>query len=224
MSASNIFPGAPLREAPNPTGYPQIPSLTSLQYGLQETLTDLLADRPKLEKGLDQMLELLNLMVAGGGAEQIARTMAAATQLPGEDVRSEGAAVRDPRPAAAPASPTSIRPPTALPPVLEQAGSDAECRRPAGRWGRTRRWHGPCADLRGKPRRPRELSDQLSTLVAQTRAPVVGFAQSGLPSLQGLIQDMDRAVSEVSRTVRDLRQNPSQFLLGDPAAQGVKLQ
>ena len=53
----------------------------SLQYGLQETLTNLLADRPKIEKGLDQMLELLNIMVAGGGAEQITRAMAAATQL-----------------------------------------------------------------------------------------------------------------------------------------------
>ena len=28
----NIFPGTPLREAPNPTDYPQIPSLPSLQY------------------------------------------------------------------------------------------------------------------------------------------------------------------------------------------------
>ena len=35
---------------------------------------------------------------------------------------------------------------------------------------------------------------------------------------------MDRAVGEVSRTVRDLRQDPSRFLLGDPAAEGVKLQ
>ena len=35
---------------------------------------------------------------------------------------------------------------------------------------------------------------------------------------------MDRAVGEISRTVRDLRQNPSQFLLGDPGSQGVKLQ
>ena len=80
------------------------------------------------------------------------------------------------------------------------------------------------ADLQASLADLRQLGDQLSTLVAQTRAPVAAFAQTGLPSLQGLIQDMDRAVSEVSRTVRDLRQNPSQFLLGDPASQGVKLQ
>ena len=61
-------------------------------------------------------------------------------------------------------------------------------------------------------------------MVSQIRTPVVGFAQGGLPELQGLIQDLDRAVGEVSRTVRDLRQDPARFLLGDPAAQGVKLQ
>ena len=80
------------------------------------------------------------------------------------------------------------------------------------------------ADLQASLAVLRQLGDQLSTLMVQTRAPVAAFAQSGLPSLQGLIQDMDRAVGEISRTVRDLRQNPSQFLLGDPGSQGVKLQ
>ena len=70
----------------------------------------------------------------------------------------------------------------------------------------------------------RKLGDQLGTVVSQARAPVVGFAQSGLPDLQGLIKDMDRTVGEINRTVRDLRQDPERFLLGDPAAEGVKLQ
>ncbi len=188
-----------------------------------ETLTDLLADRPKIEKGLDQMLELLNLMVAGGGAEQVTRTMARGDAAPGEDVRSAGAAVRDPRPAAAPASPTSIRPPR-------------RCRRsssrPVRRWVRSTTWPW------GR-KRPSHVPSPICRQASPTCAGWAtscrrwwhrpghrwsAFAQTGLPSLQGLIQDMDRAVSEVSRTVRDLRQNPSQFLLGDPAAQGVKLQ
>jgi hypothetical protein len=61
------------------------------------------------------------------------------------------------------------------------------------------------------------------TILGQTRAPVVGFAQSGLPELQGLLQDAERAVGELSRTVRDFRQDPERFLLGDRAAEGVKL-
>jgi hypothetical protein len=80
------------------------------------------------------------------------------------------------------------------------------------------------ADLQASLSDLRRLGDDVSTLLAQTRAPVAAFAQTGLPNLQGLIQDMDRAVSEISRTVRDLRQNPSRFFLGDPASEGVKLQ
>ena len=218
----NIMPGEPLREAPNPTGYPQIPSLTSLQYGLQETLTDLLADRPKIEKGLDQMLELLNLMVAGGGAEQVTRAMAAATQLLEKMSDPQGPFFEtlDRLP---PLIANLDQTAKALPPVLEQAGQTLGAVNqlavgPEAPVTRT------LADLQASLADLRRLGDQLATLVAQTRAPVAAFAQTGLPSLQGLIQDMDRAVSEVSRTVRDLRQNPSQFLLGDPAAQGVKLQ
>ena len=70
----------------------------------------------------------------------------------------------------------------------------------------------------------RTLAEQLATMVSQVRPPVVGFAQSGLPELRGLIQDANRAISEISRTVRDIRQDPAQFLLSDPAAQGVRLQ
>jgi ABC-type transporter Mla subunit MlaD len=70
----------------------------------------------------------------------------------------------------------------------------------------------------------RKLGDELVSVVGQARAPVVGFAQTGLPELQGLIKDMDRTVGEINRTVRDLRQDPERFLLGDPAAQGVRLQ
>jgi ABC-type transporter Mla subunit MlaD len=80
------------------------------------------------------------------------------------------------------------------------------------------------ADLQASLADLRKLGGQVSTLVSQTRAPVAAFAQSGLPSLQGLIQDMDRTVGEISRTVRDLRQDPERFLLGDPASQGVRLQ
>ena len=57
----NIFPGTPIREVPNTDRL----SLRSPRYlrcrsGLQQTLSDLVANRPKLAKGIDQMLELLN--------------------------------------------------------------------------------------------------------------------------------------------------------------------
>lgn len=218
----NIIPDTPAVEVTNATGYPQIPSLPSLQYGVQQTLSNLLADRPKLEQGLDQMLELLNIMVAGGGAEQITRTAAAATQLLEKLADPQGPLFQtlDGLP---PLMADAGRAAAAAPPLMAQvdrtlqtvngltAGPDAPVAQ-------------TLAELRASLADLRQLGDQLSTLMAQTRAPVTAFAQTGLPSLQGLIQDMDRAVGEISRAVRDLRQNPTRFLLGDPASQGVRLQ
>ena len=80
------------------------------------------------------------------------------------------------------------------------------------------------ADLQATLVATKKLSGQLTTILGQTRAPLVGFAQSGLPELQGVIHDADRAVGELSRTIRDFRQDPERFLLGDQAAEGVKLQ
>jgi paraquat-inducible protein B len=218
----NITPGTTAHEAANSTGYPQIPSIPSLQTGLQETLNDMLADRPKLEKGLNQMLELLNIMVAGGGAQQITQMMAAASQLLGRLSDPKGPLFQalDGLP---PLLANLNNAATALPPVLDRAGQTLEAVNgltvgPEAPIART------MADLQASLADLRKLANQLATLVSQTRAPVVAFAQMGLPSLQGLIQDMDRAVSEISWTVRDLRQNPSRFLLGDPASQGVRLQ
>ncbi|MGD9507672.1 MAG: MlaD family protein [Geminicoccaceae bacterium] len=218
----NLDPDTPAVEVTNATGYPQIPSLPSLQYGLQQTLNNLLADRPKIEKGLDQTLELLNLMVAGGGAEQITRTMAAATQLLEKLSDPQGSLFKtldglpplmeDVGRAAAAAPPLMVEVDQTLRTVNGlTAGPDAPVAR-------------TLADLQASLADLRKLGNQLSALVAQTRAPVAAFAQTGLPSLQGLIQDMDRAVGEISRTVRDLRQNPARFLLGDPASEGVRLQ
>ncbi len=218
----NMVPDSETSFATNTTDYPQIPSIPSLQYGLQQTLNQLLADRPKLERGLDQMLELLNIMVAGGGVEQITRTMAATTQLVEKlsDPHGPLFKVLDGLP---PLVADLSRTAAAAPPLMTQADEtlrtvNALTAGPEAPVART------LADLQASLADMRRLGDQVSTLLSQTQAPVAAFAQTGLPNLQGLIQDMDRTVSEISRTVRDLRQNPSRFLLGDPASEGVRLQ
>lgn len=218
----SIMPGAPLHEAANTSEYPQIPSVPSLQYGLQQTLSQLLADRPKLERSLDQMRELLNIMVAGGGVEQITRTMAATTQLVEKlsDPHGPLFKVLDGLP---PLVADLSRAAAAAPPLMTQADEtlrtvNALTAGPEAPVART------LADLQASLADLRRLGDQASTLLSQTQAPVAAFTQTGLPNLQGLIQDMDRTVGEISRTVRDLRQNPSRFLLGDPASEGVRLQ
>lgn len=218
----DLYKNVALQEVANPTGYIQIPSIPSLQYGLQQSLTNLLADRPKLELGLSQALELLNAMVANGGAEQLATTMRSAAALSQKLADPAGPLFRtlDGLP---PLLDEINRATAGVPPLLDQAGKVM-----ASANGLVAGDEAPAvktlADLQATLVSLRGLSDQLSAMVGQLRAPVVGFAQTGLPNLGGLIEDMDRAVGEISRTVRDLRQNPTQFLLGDSAARGVKLQ
>ena len=187
-------------------------------------MSDLLADRPKLFKGLDQMLELLNTMTADGGAQDMAKGMRSMAQLAELLADPKGPLVEtiDQLPALM----AELRATTAA----TFPGPGAAGRSGDGFGGRLGRWargagsedpRRPAGDAGGHREAQRAADDDRGV---RPRAPLVGFAQSGLPELQGLIQDADRAVSELSRTVRDLRQDPERFLLGDPAAEGVKLQ
>jgi paraquat-inducible protein B len=217
-----MHPDTPVDLAPNTTGYAQIPTIPSLQSGLQQTVMDLISDQPRLEQALQDVVELLNAATANGGAEVVAGTL--------RDLGTLTARLADPNGPlqksldALPGLVADLRRTAAgLPPLLKSTettmtsvdglitGTKAPVTQTLG-------------EVQGTLVVLRKLSDQLNTLIGQVKAPVAGFAQNGLPNLQGLIDDTDRTVNELSRTLRDLRQNPARFLLGDPAAGGVRLQ
>ncbi len=218
----NMFPGSALRRFPNNTAYHQIPSVPSLQSGLQQSISDLIANQPKLSKGLNQVLELLNFMTADGGAEKLAQGAQSLSRLATALADPEGPLRQtlDQLPGLTGDLRQSV---AALPGLVSRADQTL-----ASVDGLVGGADSPVAksltELEATLVATRGLTQQLAKIADQVRTPVVGFAQGGLPQLQGLIQDLDRAVGEVSRTVRDLRQDPTRFLLGDPAAQGVKLQ
>ena len=218
----DFFPGTPIAQVANLTDYPEIPSIPSLQDDLQETLNKLVIDAPRLQMGILQMLDLINAMAENNSAQEIAGGLRSVAKLADTMADPNGPLLKS----------MSQLPPllanidqvtAALPAVVAEAkvtlgsvqglvgGPDAALAKTMG-------------DLEATLLALRKLTDQVTTVVGQVRAPVVGFAQQGLPDLQGLIKDLDRTVSEVNRTVRDLRQDPERFLLGDPAAEGVKLQ
>ena len=217
----SMFPGSQQRRFPNDTDYHQIPSLPSLQTGLQEALSDLIANRPNLAKGIDQLLELVNYMTADGGAEHLAQGLHALSHLARQLGDESGPLLQTLN--QMPQLTADLRTTAAaLPSLVQQVDQTLQS---VGKLT-----DGPDAplsktltDLQATLQTTRSIAAQAESLLRQIQPPVVGFTQNGLPSLQGLIEDLDRAVGEISRTVRDLRQNPTRFLLGDPAAEGVRL-
>ena len=218
----DFFPGTPIAQVANVTDYPEIPSIPSLQDDLQETLNKLVIDAPRLQMGIVQMLDLINAMAENNSAQEIAGGLRSVAKLADTMADPNG---------------PLLKALNQLPPLLanlDQATADlpsvvAEAKTTLGSvqglvGGPGAALAKTLGDLEATLLAARKLTDQVTAVVGQVRAPVVGFAQEGLPDLQGLIKDLDRTVSEVNRTVRDLRQDPERFLLGDPAAEGVKLQ
>ena len=70
----------------------------------------------------------------------------------------------------------------------------------------------------------RKVADQTSGLLGENRKGVNDFVEDGLPEIQGFVEDATLLVNELSATIRDMRQDPARFFLGDRAAQGVTLQ
>ena len=220
----NMFPGSPIREAPERTRtITQIPSVPSLQSGVQQTLSDLIANQPKLAKGLDQMLELLNFMTAGRRrAEARARGDGALDAWLDGWPTQKGPLLQtlDQLPALMPATRSDRRGRARLVEPADQTLASVD-----GLVGGAGRARGKSlADLQATLVATRSLTEQLAKIVDQVRTPVVGFAQGGLPQLQGLIQDSTGpSARSAARSATCGRTRP-RFLLGDPAAQGVKLQ
>lgn len=67
-------------------------------------------------------------------------------------------------------------------------------------------------------------AEQAANLIRENRGGLKDFVEEGLPEIQGFIDDATRLVNELSSTVRDIRQDPARFFLGDRAGQGVQLQ
>ena len=218
----NIFPGSPIRKAPNNTDYHQIPSVPSLQSGLQQTLSDLIEKQPELAKGVDQTLELLNFLTADGGAEQLAKGMKAMSSLADRLADPNGPLLQTMN--RLPVIAGDVQRSLAAVPAMVERANEAMATVDGLVGGDQAPVVKALADLQATLVSTRTLTEQLATMVSQIRPPVVGFAQAGLPELRGLIQDANRMIGEINRTVRDIRQDPARFLLSDPAAQGVHLQ
>ena len=69
----------------------------------------------------------------------------------------------------------------------------------------------------------RKVADQATQVLSENRRGINDFVDDGLPELQGFVEDATLLVNQLSATIRDLRQDPARFFLGDRAGQGVNL-
>lgn len=70
----------------------------------------------------------------------------------------------------------------------------------------------------------RRLSDQVNDTLAENQEGLNDFIQTGLYEYTGLAQDAQRMVDQITRVVEQLERDPSGFLFGDRAQQGVRPQ
>ena len=69
----------------------------------------------------------------------------------------------------------------------------------------------------------RKVADHAAQVLSENRRGVNEFVDNGLPELQGFVEDATILVNQLSATIRDIRQDPARFFLGDRAGQGVNL-
>ncbi|MFL5331839.1 MAG: MlaD family protein [Geminicoccaceae bacterium] len=69
----------------------------------------------------------------------------------------------------------------------------------------------------------RRVTDQAAQVLGENRRGLNDFVDNGLPEVQGFVEDATILVNQLSATIRDMRQDPARFFLGDRAGQGVNL-
>jgi ABC-type transporter Mla subunit MlaD len=68
-----------------------------------------------------------------------------------------------------------------------------------------------------------KLMDQLSQIAASNRAPIRQFTEATLPDLMALIIDARTTVNKATTVLDSLERNPTRFIFGNRAGQGVEL-
>ena len=76
------------------------------------------------------------------------------------------------------------------------------------------------ADLQSAVASIERMADQINNLVAENRAGLKDFTDTGLYEINGLTQDAQRMVDQISRVAEELERDPRRFFLGDQM-QGV---
>lgn len=191
-----------------------IPSVPSTLANFQRTADDALMELPEITRSLREVAGALQGFLSDSNRESLQETLASLATLSRSLGDPEGPTQRTL--AELPGLVDQIhQAATQVPPLLQKL--DGLATTGEARLQTLGDQLAKLADSTGK------AADQAAALIRENRRGLNDFVDDGLPELQGFIADATRLVSELSSTIRDMRQDPARFFLGDRARQGVQL-
>jgi paraquat-inducible protein B len=214
LIALDFFPppvGAPT--GPPPKGV--IPSVPSTLANLQRTVDRALMGAPEIADSLQELVASLRDLLSDGNRAGLNAAIASLATLAQSLGDPQGPAQRTLT--ELPALVAELRSGAGkVPPLLDRLDSLA-----ASGDARLAAIGDQTTELTASLRK---VSDQAALMLGENRKGLNDFVEEGLPEIQGFVEDATLLVNELSATVRDLRQDPARFFLGDRAGQGVVLE
>jgi paraquat-inducible protein B len=199
----------------------EIPSIRSTWAGLQRTVDEAVLNAPEIARTMKELTAALRDLVTGPTGDSLRQGVVSLSALlqglgdPGGPLARTMAEL--------PALAAGLRAATErLPALAARLESLAEASERLVNGGDARlqtlgEEAGRLAVSLGR------AADQASALIRENREGLEEFTADGLPQLVGLVEDANRMVNELNGAIRDMRQDPARFFLGDRAAQGVRL-
>ncbi len=183
--------------------HPEIPAIPSSMEQIEQTLSDVMQNAPKLLADLTELLTQISASFRRNedNVDQIFADLAAV----GSRLNTAGPAIDQ---------------------LVEDSGKafaalrntlgnvDAilvENKEPLG---------ATIANLQETAASVQRMADQINNVMAENREGLRDFTASGLYEITGLAQDAQRMVDQITRVMEELERDPSRFLLGD-RTQGV---
>jgi paraquat-inducible protein B len=214
LIALDFFPNQ-VRSAQQRVAAGLIPSVPSTLANFQRTADDALMELPQITSSLREVARSLQGFLSDSNRESLQETLASLATLSRSLGDPEGPTQRTL--AELPGLVEQIhQAATQVPPLLQKL--DGLATTGEARLQTLGDQLAKLADSTGK------AADQAAALIRENRRGLHDFVDDGLPELQGFVADATRLVNELSSTIRDMRQDPARFFLGDRARQGVQLE
>jgi paraquat-inducible protein B len=221
LIALDFFRLPPAIEAASQPPPGKIPSVTSTWAGLQRTVDGALLNAPEIARTLKDLTTALRDLLAGPAGASLRQSAVSLAGLLENLSNPQGPLTRTL--AELPGLLQGLRAGTdRLPELVGKLDALATAGAQLVATG-DQRMQAAGAELTRLAVAGRRVADQASGLIADNRDGLKEFTEDGLPEVMGLVQDANRLVNELNGAVRDMRQDPARFFLGDRAGQGVQL-